>query len=293
MKKIVSSILATSFVVASCAMNVMAAERTLSVSATPESDLEAGDKVVVKVVIGNDDGLSSCSYELKFDTNAFSVDSSINDEFTTEAPNFCDYDWWEDECFSGGWKAFTGVMGYKEGSINFAAAQSGAIKSTRATDNKVVGKYTLTVKEGVTLKNATFSLENGALSTDGVTDSLTTVPCTVTFKQDEPDPDPKWDIAITEETAAAGGHKVWKIAPTKTGTPDDIDKFEITLKDAEENEITKKVKTEDLNTIMSSWNTGVVFHIGVQNVGGHENITAAWDIAAGDAAIVPTVTSLN
>ena len=305
MKKIVSAILAASFIFASCAMNVMAADntaRTLTVSATPNKDLQAGDIVTVEVKLSDYTNLDSCGFRLLFDEDVFAIDTAAAGR--GEPAKYIDSTWFAElSNKKTDWGLYIGepTIGQTTSSISFAYAGAYAITDIYDTPTDfTVGKFKFTVKDGVTVESSEIKIDSDKnttnTSTNGVSDDLTTVPCTVEFKQAAPTPvENKWSVVIdnaTGDMAATDDNKVWSVKPSKTGTPDDIDKFNLTLKSGEDS-VVKSIKTADLNKIMNAWNTGFEFFIGFENVGNHENVTAAWDIAAGTTAIVPTGTAIN
>ena len=136
-----------------------------------------------------------------------------------------------------------------------------------------------------------FVLEIGYQDVDNNVSGCYTGVCTndkVVFGKTTPDPEKnEWNIAIAEEEAT-DNNKLWKITPEKTGTPDDISKFDITFKAADTSiePLKKSLRTEVLNKIADSWNTGYNFYIGLKvKTEGITGVTADWDIAAGSSTV--------
>lgn len=309
MKKIISSVLATSFIFATCAMNVMAAEnRKFTVSSSKTADLEAGDTITVEVKIDTDLDVVGASYKLNFDEDVFSIDTSKS---FGRPEKYIDNTWLSamknSDMDNGGttWGYMYGAPTYNQttSSISFAwVASSGeGMPEEGASTDYVIGKFHLTVKDGVTGEGSTISFAEG-VQTDGTNPTmvktstgicnLTTESCKVTFKQSAPTPvTPKWDITITEGTGdmeAKDNNKVWQIAPVKTGEAEDISEFKVTLKDGNNDEITKELDEENItkmNNDIKSWNIASVFYVGLLNTGNHENVTATWNIAAGSSTV--------
>lgn len=295
--------LATSFVFATCAINVLAAgsARTLTVDASPKADLEAGSSVTVEVKLSDIDGLDGLGYTVRFDDEVFSIDTSKTGR--NKYANYVDGTWYnglKDE--STDWGYFLGEPGVMnqsadEGWITFGWSASDPISEpTGSTADFVVGKFTFTVKDGVIAESSNIYIDESpacsSSSTGGASDTLSFVPCTVAFKQSAPTPvTPKWDITITEGTGdmeAKDNNKVWQIAPVKSGEAEDISEFKVTLKDGNNDEITKELDEENItkmNNDIKSWNMASVFYVGLLNTGNHENVTATWNIAAGSSTV--------
>ena len=89
MKKFITSILAASFILATCSINVMAEkhDRTMSIVATPNSELEVGSTVTMEVILDTTLDASSADYKISYDPKVFSIDTT---EELFSPPNFYD-----------------------------------------------------------------------------------------------------------------------------------------------------------------------------------------------------------
>ena len=282
MKKIISSILAVSFIVASCAMNVMAAttERTMTVSVDKATDLVAGDIVTVEVKLSNNANVNSCGYRLLYDSNIFEFDTTLTSD---EIPASVDVDWYFDGILKtrGAWFKALGAPTENYTSSFAAHGWAGSAGVASSDENYVIGKFTLKVKEGVTVSSYDLTLSNDAnhtyVSTMGENsgDPLTIVPATVTFKATEPTVTP-WEVTITDGSQYANGY-IWK-ADTAKGDGN-LTKFDVTFTDSESNTLTRSILSSDKSGTFD-WNTATTFYVGLKTA--RTGVTAAWDIAAKD-----------
>ncbi len=301
MKKIISSILAASFIFATCAMNVMAADptaRDLTVSATPATDLEVGNDVTVEVALSDNTELFSAQYQIQFDPEVFELDETEDED--TELPAYIDATWGANiEKKKQVWTKYLGTAstaGTKiaNGLIMYTwlgNTDTGlGIPADSASTNFTLGKFTFKVKSIPTTGTSEIKFTKYSTSTFGsnTEDPLTLNNATVKFKTKDPDPEVnEWNITIAEEEAK-DNNKLWKITPEKTGTVEDISKFDITFKAADTSiePLKKSLRTEVLNKIADSWNTGYNFYIGLKvKTEGITGVTADWDIAAGSSTV--------
>lgn len=281
MKKIISSILAASFILATCAINVMAAPATrkVSVSATPNTDVKAGDKITVTVKIDSDLLITGAGYELTFDKDVFSIDTTENVD--TGAPNFVDVDYYDTITTrsASAWKKYMSdpTIAYGDNYIMSAwSGNKGGIPEADAGTDTVIGVYYLTVKDGVSVSSTTLSLSNFGMLSGGESakDTVTTEPFTVNFKSAEPTVTP-WEVTITEEPKYANGY-IWK-ADTVKGDGN-LTKFDVTFTDSDSNTLTRSILSSDKSGTFD-WNAATTFYVGLKTA---RTVTAAWDIAAKD-----------
>ena len=298
MKKIISSILAASFIFATCAINVMAAPvaRTVSIGTTAPENLEVGSEVIVEVTVDPITDVFNGGYDISFDPDVFTIDTGK----TKKVFNFFDTDWYnliknvDDDTALGYYlKTPTSNANADEGWISLGWSGDGDLGegvSKTLDSGNVVGKFKFTVKSIPESGESTISFNKASFGKVGenTPDTLTLNNATVKFKTTDPDPEKnEWNIAIAEEEAK-DNNKLWKITPEKTGTPEDISKFDITFKAADTSiePLKKSLRTEVLNKIADSWNTGYNFYIGLKvKTEGITGVTADWDIAAGSSTV--------
>ena len=281
MKKIISSILATSFILATCAMNVMAAPttRTISAVATPSADLQVGDTVVVDVVLDKTLDLFSADYTLKFDPEVFTIDTAK----VSRVEKYIDSTWYATS--NGGirdteadWAYFMGLptknQSVDEGWIYFSwmgdtNAGSG-VDSESAQTNRIIGKFNLTVKAlpaDATSSIITFSDANTAGFKENTGDTVMKVPCTVNFKAPTPVENP-WAFTVTTDVNAkkTNGY-IWDVTGTKGDG--DLTSFVATFTNedetatGEDKTLIKTIDGADL-AALSNWNTAPAFAIGLK-----------------------------
>lgn len=284
MKKIISSILAASFIASMCVINVMAAEpttRTMTVDASAKTDVAAGDSIVVTVALSDNLSIDSCGYKLNYDPAIFEIDTTQSGR---NPKNYIDATWYKNLTDSNGaWGWYlnsTSVAEGTNGSMNTIVftsyGSSGIDAADRATDC-VIGKYTLKVKEGVTASSATLTLTEASTKIFGVNteDTITVVPVTVNFKSDEPTVTP-WEVTITKDTENAKGY-IWKVDTAKGDG--NLTKFDVTFKDTASNELTRSIIASDKGGALN-WNAATSFYVGLYTT--RTGVTADWDIAAKD-----------
>lgn len=285
MKKIISSILAASFIFAACAMNVMAAptSRTLSVKATPATELKAGDTVTVEVVLDKTLDLFNADYTLSFDPAVFSIDT----EKESRLEKYIDSAWYSTSGDGirnpdGDFAYYLGNPTYGQGSgyITFAwggSTPAGAgVEAEYAKTDKVIGKFYLTVASVPASGSSELTItgHTGGYK-ENTGDTVTTVPATVNFKSAEPTVTP-WEVTITEEPKYDNGY-IWK-ADTAKGDGN-LTKFDVTFTDADSNTLTRSILSSDKSGTFD-WNTATTFYVGLKTA--RTGVTAAWDIAAKD-----------
>ena len=242
MKKTIKSILsltiALAMVFSMAVINVNAAARTGSLTASVE-EAEAGDSVVISVFISQASGMTALEYDLAFDKEVWDLDLTINGE--TERANFADMSWF---LTNGASNRLNGPeIGYKAdvGAISLASARSSGI-SVDLVDYQI-GKFTLTVKADAPAGATDFTLVGKAQDADAVgTVPFTNNPqsVTVVINGEEPtgcpfcddcDCEDDCDSCATECNAEDGcgcGEE-----PQPTPEPGDNDDTEIILGDAE------------------------------------------------------------
>ena len=285
MKKFITSILAASFILATCSINVMAEkhDRTMSIVATPNSELEVGSTVTMEVILDTTLDASSADYKISYDPKVFSIDTT---EELFSPPNFYDSTWYNSisNTSSDPWGMFLGDPSWNsnttEGWFNIgwagnAKAKGQGVLAKYAETNRVIGKYTLTVIAVPADNKSTFSIveANVASTKENSGDTVTKVPCTVNFKQSTPTIK-DWDVTITEEADQPNGY-IWKAV----ATPGDgkLTKFDVTFTDTNSETLTKSIA--DTETL-GGWNTDLTFFVGLStDKTAHPGVTAAWDIA--------------
>lgn len=204
--KILSSVLAASLAFSCMAMNVMAASKahTATITADKTTGLKAGDTVVVELTIDNTADLTSLGYTLVYDTKAFTaettkvskVEKCIDKEWLTEIKK-------EDGGSVGDyWAYYLGAPAYNvtvPGEITFswAGGANGGIGTddpdNEIKDNRLVGKFNLTVNENVADGEYTIGLKDDFkvcyTSDAGEAQGAQLTAATVTVKVGEDKPD--------------------------------------------------------------------------------------------------------
>lgn len=284
MKKIISSILAASFIFATCAMNVMAAptSRTLSVKATPATELKAGDTVTVEVVLDKTLDLFSADYTLSFDPAVFSIDTVKE----SRLEKYIDSDWYSTSGDGirnpdGDFAFYLGNPTYGQGSGYITFAWGGStpagtgVEASYAKTDRVIGKFYLTVASVPASGSSELTItgHTGGYK-ENTGDTVTTVPATVKFASAEPTVTP-WEVAITAEPKYENGY-IWKADTTKGDG--NLTKFDVTFTDADSNTLTRSILSSDKSGTFD-WNAATTFYVGLKTA---RTVTAAWDIAAKD-----------
>lgn len=283
MKKIISSILAASFILATCAINVMAAPATrkVSVSATPNTDVKAGDKITVTVKIDSDLLITGAGYELTFDKDVFSIDTTENVD--TGAPNFVDVVYYNTITTrsASAWKKYMSdpTIAYGDNYIMSAwSGNKGGIPEADAGTDTVIGVYYLTVKDGVSVSSTTLSLSNFGMLSGGESakDTVTTEPFTVNFKSAEPTVTP-WEVTITEQSPAADAPAytgyIWKLDVTPHDG--DLTKFDVKFTDDKDETFDRSILSATKDAL--NWNAATSFFVGLYTTK-HTGVTPTWDV---------------
>lgn len=284
MKKIISSILAASFIFAACAMNVMAAptERTLSVKTTPATELKSGDTVTVEVVLDKTLGLFSADYTLSFDPAVF----DLNTTKVSKLESYIDSTWYATS--GDGIRNAEGDFAYylgnptknaspEEGWIFFGwSGDTNAgegVSSEDAKTDRVIGKFYLTVKSVPASGSSELTItgHTGGYK-ENTGDTVTTVPATVTFKSSEPTATP-WEVTITEEPAQAHGY-IWKVDTTKGDG--DLTKFDVTFTDDTPETFERSILSATKDAY--NWNAPTSFYVGLYTT--RTGVTADWKAAS-------------
>lgn len=162
--KIISSVLAASLVLSCMAMNVMAASKAHTVTITPDKTegLKAGDTVVVELTVDNTEALVSFGYTLNFDSSAFAADTTK----VSRLEKCIDKAWMDGiKDTDGDWGYYLGSPTYKvyDNKMDFQWAGQEGVEADYAMDNRVVGKFNLTVKDDVVDGEYTFTLTGFSL----------------------------------------------------------------------------------------------------------------------------------
>lgn len=160
MKKFLSLILALTLVASLFTVNVMAASKahTVTITADKTTELAAGDIVTIEVAIDNTEALVACQYELTYDATAFTADQTK----VSRLEKCIDSAWMTDiKNADGDWAYYLGNPTYNvknAGKMSFAWGGSEGVEADYAVDNRVIGKFYLTVADGVADGEYTFTL---------------------------------------------------------------------------------------------------------------------------------------
>lgn len=189
-KKILSSTLAATVVLSCCAINVFAAPsaHTYTVSADKTEGLVAGDTVTVEVKIDSTENIFSAGYELYFDPAVFNIDTAsggrgkpkkyIDTEFNTNISDTNGPWGWYLGAPTVGESATDGFIKYGWGGNT--GAGSGVIADDNL-DNYTIGKFFLTVKDGVANGNTEITIAGSTFGYgENTQDTMTYVPLTLT-----------------------------------------------------------------------------------------------------------------
>ena len=289
MKKIISSILAASFIFATCAINVMAApkDRTLTITATPNAELEVGSEINVKVLMSNNENVFATAYRLNFDANVFELDATdveYNEDTGDTAPAYIDLAWIKDiNKAKLAWKKYLGAVDFSGTDVANGAIQLNwqgntktklGVETTAASDDFVLGNFTFKVKAVPEAGSSSITFDKGVCDVlqygENTSDSLTLVPCTVNFKQATP-PAPvetPWEFTVTTDANAkkTNGY-IWDVTGTKGDG--DLTSFVATFTNedetatGEDKTLIKTIDGADL-AALSNWNTAPAFAIGLK-----------------------------
>lgn len=180
--KILSSVLAASMLVSAFAMNAFAASKahTVTVSADKTEGLVAGDTVTIELTMDNTEALVSCEYVLSYDDTAFVADTTK----VSRLEKYIDKTWLDGmKDTDGDWGYYLGnpVYSVADGAINFAWAGSEGVEADYAMDNRVIGKFYLTVADGAADGTYTFALTGKTMDAgENAQADFVTAPITVT-----------------------------------------------------------------------------------------------------------------
>lgn len=187
--KILSSVLAASLVLSCMAMNVMAASKAHVVTITPDKTegIKAGDTVTIELTVDNTEALCNLGYALTYDATAFTADQTK----VSRLEKCIDKAWLDDiKNSDGDWAYYLGNPTYNvknAGEIKFSWAGAEGVEADYAVDNRVIGKFYLTVNEGVANGEYTFALTGTSM--DGGENSKADIVCeSVTVKVGEDKP---------------------------------------------------------------------------------------------------------
>lgn len=295
MKKIISSILVASFIASMCAINVMAASTTRSMTIAPSktADVKAGDDIVVEISLNDNYNITACDYFLNYDPAIFELDTNKTGR---NPKNYIDATWYKDITDKDGdWGYYLSTTINEvtsEGQIRFTSNGSDAIEKQYSSENRVIGKYTLKVKAELPVgtSSTTLSLtEAGTLDAGENTPAVaTTTPVTITFASTEPTVN-EWSFAFTKDTNDYPNGYIWdgKLVAKGDGA---LTKFDVTFTDEASNTLTKSIK----NFATFDWNANLDFSVGLYtDKTEHANVQVAWDIAAknGDTTVPVNVTN--
>lgn len=215
--KILSSILAVSMVISCCAISAFAGTVHTATITVKDAEgnavttgLKAGDVVTVEVSIDNTSGINSCGYQLNYDNTVFTADTTK----VSRLEKCIDSAWMSDiKDTEGDWAYYLNAPTYKVntdiGYFNFQWAGTSGVEAEYAVANRVIGKFYLTVKDGVADgTEATFELVDATTGSDNENDSpaMNVAPVKVTVGSGSTDPDP--ELPVTTENYFAANVKV-------------------------------------------------------------------------------------
>lgn len=281
MKKLISSILAASFIFSACAMNVMAAAtRTFSVDASKKTDLEVGDEFTVSVKLNTTHDAYTANYTLTFDPAVFEIDTT-KPSGKGAIENYIDKDWYndiKDTSEDSIWGYYVGAPSKNaDATAGFIAFTWGGntdnesqVSADDAQSDYVIGKFKFKVKAlpasgtSSVIGFGTGAGDNAVGNYNSVKFDLTKTPLTVNFKQTNT----PWKFTITEDADTADGY-IWKVVTTTKGDGD-LSKFDVTFTDINTSETLPK--TVNFGSAMS-WNTDATFYVGLKT---SRTVTAAW-----------------
>ncbi len=217
LNRILSSVLVVSVLISCFAMNVFAASKAHTVTIKPATTegLKAGDTLVVELIMDNTEKLVSCQYSLTYDPTAFYADTTKPNRLE----NCIDKTWLDGmKDTDGDWGYYLGNPVYNvanAGTMEFSWAGTEGVEADYAMDNRVIGKFNLTVKDGVADGTYTFSLTGNTLdSGENSKADMVTVPVTVTVGEEEPDEEV---FEIKDTAAELAGNEKMKIKDETTG----------------------------------------------------------------------------
>lgn len=243
MKKFLSLILAITLVASLFTVNVMAGSKAHEVTITADktTELKAGDEVEVKLLIDGTLGIGNCEYVLSYDTSAFEIDTTVDED---DYIAYVDMDWIDDITYNKGtWKNWTKALSTmlytpsaddagEVGKIKFTWFGTSGVSSDY--DDCIIGWFKIKVKEGAADGNYTFSLTGktgDAVENDSA--AMISTPVTVTVGEEKQEATPSVNTEFGTATAAG-------IAANRGGVEFVYDNaYAVTVKMSNTNEATK------------------------------------------------------